>query len=111
MKVRRLPKTVWGIEEYDLNFYGYGDVDIFIDETNKIGERIICIFRKKDLLKYDDKSCFETTLAILCNNCGVESGIKELIGLNAGQIIPVTFNGDFNPTVPLNWVTSRFWTL
>jgi hypothetical protein len=109
MRIRNLPKTEWDLSVYNLRYYGYGDVDIFIDESNKIGERVICIFRKKDLIKYEKENCFDKTFAILCNDCGIESGISFLQGLSAGQIIPVQFNGEFNPTIPLDWIKNKFW--
>jgi len=109
MRIKQLPQTDWDLTLYNTKYYGYGDVDIFIDEYKRIGERVICIFRKKDLEKYNDNKCKDTTLAILCNSCFIKSGIKELEGLDAGQIIPVRFNGEFNPEIPLNWVKSRFW--
>lgn len=45
----------------------------------------------------------------LCNDCGTESEISELQGLNAGQIIPVKFNGERNPSIPLEWINFHFW--
>ena len=111
MRVRNLPTTNWDISDFSLDYYGYGDVDIFINQRENVGERVISIFRLKDIEKYDDDKCFDTTFAILCNDCGIESGIQELVGLNAGQIIPVKFNGDNNPTIPLNWIEQKFWEL
>ena len=111
MHVRKLPITIWDISVYNLNYYGYGDVDIFTDGNENEGERAICIFRKKDLINYNDENCHDFTLAILCNDCGIESGINELKGLNAGQIIPVQFNGEYNPVIPLEWIKKKFWLL
>ena len=111
MRIRRLPKTTWDIEIYDLDYYGYGDVDVFINEACTIGERVWCILRKKDIIKYEDDNCFNFSFAILCSDCGIESGISELIGLTAGQIIPIQFNGKENPTVPLEWISAKFWEL
>ena len=111
MKIRSLPKTDWDISLYNTEYYGYGDVDVFTSEAKNIGERVICIFRKKDIDKYHRNDCYDTTFAILCNSCGVKSGIQELEGLNAGQIIPVQFNGEFNPQIPLIWIKNRFWEL
>ena len=96
---------------YNEEYYDYGAIDIFINDSNRIGERVSCILRIADIEKYSDNDCFDTSLAILCNNCGIESGISQLTGLEAGQIIPIQFNGEDNPTVPLNWVTSKFWEL
>lgn len=109
-RVKKLPKTDWDIGNYDLDFYGYGEVDIFVNEKGA-GERVNCIFRIKDYEKYDDDNCFDHTFAILCNDCGVLGATKELQGLNAGQIIPVKFNGANNPELPLNWIKSQFWKL
>jgi hypothetical protein len=109
MRLKQLPITEWDINCYNLEYYGYGDVDVFIDESNMIGERVWCIFRKKDLEKYNDDLCFDTTFAILCNDTGTESGITCLKGLNAGQIIPVKFNGERNPSIPLEWINFHFW--
>jgi len=110
-RFKKLPKTNWDISIYDLDYYGYGDVDVFIDDTGKRGERVICIFREKDLKRYEDELCYDKSLAILCNDCGVESGITSLIGLNAGQIVPIQFNGDFNPTIPMEWIKTKFWNV
>lgn len=111
MRVRNLPKTDWDISLYNTDYYGYGDVDVFTSKEKNIGERVICLFRKKDLENYSDDSCNNTTFAILCNSCGIKSGIPELRGLNAGQIVPVQFNGEFNPQIPLIWIKKRFWEL
>jgi len=111
LKIRRLPSTSWDISDYNLDYYGYGDVDVFINKDRNVGERVICIFRSKDIERYYNDKYYDKTLAILCNDCGVESGIEELMGLNAGQIIPVEFNGPENPTIPLNWIESKFWEL
>ena len=111
MNLRHLPKANWDFRVYNPDYYAYGDVDIFLDEDNKVGERVICLFRKRDIKKYDDPKCTDLTLAILCNICGVKSGIPPLLGLNAGQIVPVRFNGDFNPSIPLEWVKIKFWEL
>ena len=111
MKIKKLPKTDWDISLYNTDYYGYGDVDVFTTEAKNIGERVICLFRKKDLIHYSDDSCKILTFAILCNTCGVKSGITELRGLNAGQIVPVQFNGEFNPQIPLIWVQKRFWEM
>lgn len=111
MRIRKLPNTVWDISVYNLDYYGYGDVDIFADDNESRGERAICIFRQKDLGKYNDENCHDFTFAILCNDCGIESRIRELRGLNAGQIIPVQFNGEYNPTIPLEWIREKFWRL
>lgn len=111
MKPKRLPKTNWDLRIYNPDYYDYGDVDIFIDEDNTIGERVICVFRRDDIKKYDDPKCNDLTLAILCSNCGVYSGIKPLLGLKAGQIVPVQFNGEFNPTIPLEWIDIKFWEI
>jgi len=111
MKPKRLPKTSWDVQLYNQDYYAYGDVDIFIDTSNETGERVICLFRKRDIKKYEDENCNDFTLAILCNNCGIASGIKPLLGLNAGQIVPVQFNGEFNPTIPLEWIDIKFWEL
>lgn len=110
-RIRRLPTTCWSIDAYHPDYYGYGQVDIFVNQDETIGERVICIFRKKDLDKYDDDNCFDYSLAILCNDCGIYSGIPTLHGLNAGQIIPIQFNGDNIPTVPIDWIESKFWLL
>lgn len=111
MRIKNLPTTSWDLEDYDLDYYGYGDVDIFTDKSLTVGERVWCIFRKKDIEKYQDDECYEQTVAILCNDCGYESGIPELEGLNAGQIIPVNFNGNDNPTIPLDWIKNKFWKM
>lgn len=111
MRIRKLPITCWSINAYHSDLYGYGQIDIFIDDDQRIGERVICIFRRKDLLKYDDNKCYDTTLAILCNDCGVHSGIYDLYGLNAGQIIPVQFNGPELPTIPSDWMSLKFWLI
>ena len=111
MRLKRLPIVSWDISEYSPDYYGYGDVDIYVDASYNVGERVICIFRKKDLIKYNDDKCKEVTFCILCNSCGIKSGISPLVGLNAGQIIPVRFNGEFNPTIPLEWIQKRFWTI
>lgn len=111
MRIKKLPHTCWDINAYHADLYGYGHVDIFIDECRSIGERVICIFRRKDLLKYNDKYCYDKTIAILCNDCGINSNIYDLLHLNAGQIIPVQFNGTELPIVPLNWIELKFWTI
>lgn len=111
MRIKRLPFTDWDFELYDPDYYGYGNVDIFIDDSREIGERVNCIFRMKDIEKFKDDTCTDFTVAILCNHCGIKSGIKELDGLWAGQIIPVVFEGEFNPTVPLEWIEQKFWCL
>ena len=111
MRLKRLPKVSWDISEYSPDYYGYGDVDIYVDDSYNVGERVICIFRKKDLIKYNDNKCKDFTFCILCNSCGIKSGITSLLGLNAGQIIPVRFNGEFNPTIPLEWINKRFWRI
>ena len=111
MRTRKLPKTDWDISLYNTDYYGYGDVDVFTSTEKNIGERVICLFRKKDLGYYSDDNCKQITFAILCNSCGVNSGIEELVGLDAGQIVPVQFNGEFNPQIPLNWIKTRFWEL
>ena len=109
MRIKRLPIVEWEIDLYSPNHYGYGDVDVFVDDENSLGERTHCIFRKKDLDKYDDDKCFDRTVAIICNDCGVDSEIDFLIGLNAGQIVPVQFNGSDNPSIPIEWIQSQFW--
>lgn len=111
MRIRNLPKTDWDISLYNTDYYGYGDVDVFTSKEKNIGERVICLFRKKDLEYYTNDSCTKTVFAILCNSCGVKSGINELRGLVAGQIVPVQFNGEYNPQIPLNWIQKRFWKL
>jgi hypothetical protein len=111
MRIRRLPVTDYDINNYDLDYYGYGYVDIFINEEQTIGERVNCIFRLKDLQKFNDDNCIDFTFAILCNNCYVKSGIEYLKGLNCGQIIPVQFEGEYNPTIPLEWILEKFWLL
>jgi len=111
LRIKKLPITDWNIANYNLDYYRYGDVDIFINDKKNIGERVICIFRARDITKYNDDNCYDYTFAILCNDCGIESNIKELKGLNAGQIIPIRFNGTNNPELPLNWVESQFWKL
>lgn len=111
MRVKQLPITDWNFELYDSDYYGYGDVDIFIDESRAVGERVNCIFRAHDLEKFNDDECTDFTVAILCNDCYVKSGIRELEGLMAGQIIPVVFEGEFNPTIPLEWIEQKFWLL
>ena len=110
MRFKKLPIVSWDMSIYNPYFYGYGDVDIYVDESYTIGERVISIFRKKDLIKYADDKCKDLTFCILCNSCGIKSGIKSLIGLNAGQIIPVQFNGEYNPTIPLEWIRKKFWS-
>jgi len=110
-RIRKLPKTCWSIDAYHADLYGYGQIEIFIDDYQEIGERVICIFRMKDLDKYNDINCFDTTLAILCNDCGVHSGIYDLYGLNAGQIIPIQFNGTDLPTIPVDWMRLKFWLI
>jgi hypothetical protein len=110
-RIKNLPTVNWDGSLYDTDKYGYAQVDIFVNEEQTIGERVFCIFREKDLVRYDDSNCYEISLAILCNHCGVKSGIDDLIGLNAGQIIPIQFNGEFNPIVPLEWIESKFWYL
>ena len=109
MKPRHLPITNWDIRIYNPDYYEHGDVDIFVDLSNEIGERVVCLFRMGDIKKYEDPNCNDFTTAILCNNCGVKSGIKTLLGLNAGQIVPIQFNGEFNPTIPLEWIQAKFW--
>jgi len=111
MRIKRLPITDWDLDLYDEDEYGYGDVDIFIDDERMVGERVNCIFRLKDIEKYDDNDCTDFTVAILCNSCFIKSGISELEGLNSGQIIPVRFEGEYNPTIPLEWIKSKFWSL
>ena len=111
MRIKRLPVTEWDFEAYNSEFYDYAPVDIFIDESRSVGERVNCIFRKKDISKFEDDQCTDFTVAILCNHCYVRSGIKELEGLYAGQIIPVVFEGEFNPTIPLEWIEKKFWLL
>jgi hypothetical protein len=111
MRIRNLPKTDWDISLYNTDYYGYGDVDVFTSKEKNIGERVICLFRKKDLEYYTNDSCTKTVFAILCNSCGVKSGISELRGLVAGQIVPVQFNGEYNPQIPLNWIQKRFWEM
>jgi len=111
MQPKRLPKINWDIRVYNPNYYDYGDVDIFLDEDNEIGERVICIFRKRDIKKYDDQKCTDLTFAILCNTCGVKSGITPLLGLNAGQVVPVQFNAEFNPSIPIEWIDMKFWEM
>lgn len=111
MKIKHLPITKWDFDLYNSDDYCYGEVDIYIDSSNMIGERVNCIFRSKDIKKYDDNNCTDFTLAILCNSCYIKSGIEELKGLNAGQIIPIVFEGEFNPTIPLDWIIAKFWTL
>ena len=109
MRIRQLPKTEWKIELYTEKYYEHGKVDILLNEEGKIGERVYCLFWKKDIKKYNDDNCFDETLAILCNNCGVSSNLKFLSGLRAGQIVPVKFNGKYYPSIPLNWLRKKFW--
>jgi hypothetical protein len=111
MRIRNLPKTDWDISLYNTDYYGYGDVDVFTSKEKNIGERVICLFRKKDLEYYTNDSCTKTVFAILCNSCGVKSGIPEVRGLVAGQIVPVQFNGEYNPQIPLIWIQKRFWEI
>lgn len=109
MYIKQFPKTYWDYSIYNPELYGYGEVDIFTDETRTIGERVSCIFRKKDLDKYSDDSCFDLAIAILCNDCGIESEIDELYGLVSGQIIPIQFNGKETPFVPIDWISKKLW--
>jgi len=111
MRIRNLPKTDWDISLYNTDYYGYGDVDVFTSKEKNIGERVICLFRKKDLEYYTNDSCTKTVFAILCNSCGVKSGINELRGLVAGQIVPIQFNGEYSPQIPLIWIQKRFWEM
>lgn len=110
-KVRKLPKTCWEINAYKMDLYEYGFVNIFTNYEKNIGEQVLCIFRKKDIDKYNNKNCYEGTLAILCNSCYVKSGIYDLYGLNAGQIVPIKFNGPDIPTIPIEWIRLKFWTI
>ena len=102
MRLKSLPKTYWDYSLYNPELYGYGDVDVFVSANS--GERVICIFRKKDLHKYDDDNCTDITFAILCNDCGIESNITELQWLTAGQIVPVQFIGNDTPIIPHEWI-------
>ena len=111
MRVRKLPITDYDINNYDTDYYGYGYVDIFINEEQTIGERVNCIFRSKDLTKFNDDTCTDLTFAILCNDCYIKTGIEQLYRLNCGQIIPVQFEGEFNPVIPLEWIEKKFWLM
>jgi len=110
-KIRKLPSTSWEIETSKMDLYEYGYVNIFTDYEQTIGEQVLCIFRKKDIKHYINKKYYGYTLAILCNSCFVKSGIYDLYNLNAGQIIPIQFNGPNIPTVPLEWIKFKFWTI
>jgi len=110
-RIKRLPTTCWSIEAYHPDYYGYAQIDVFVNDGLNIRERVICILRRKDLDKYDDEQCYDTTVAILCNDCYMNTGITELFGLNAGQIIPIQFNGPELPIIPIDWIQSRFWEL
>jgi hypothetical protein len=111
MRIRSLPIIDYDIENYSLESYGYADVDVFTDETELIGERVNCIFRKKDLEKVKLDECEDISFAILCNDCGEESGIELLKGLNAGQVIPIQFNNEYTPFVPYEWIKQKFWLM
>lgn len=109
MKIKRLPHMIWTMDAYHPDYYGYIEVDIYINAECTVGERVICIVRKKDLLRFDNDACFDSSIAILCNDCGTESGIDFLTDLNAGQVIPIQFNGDEPPSVPLEWILAQPW--
>ena len=109
MRIKSFPSTHWDYNIYNPELYGYGDVDVFINRERTIGEQVTCIFRKKDLVKYDNDSCCDITVAILCNDCGIESEIIELQGLIAGQIVPIQFDGAENPIIPIEWIGSKSW--
>jgi len=111
MRIKLLPTTYWEFKYYNPKAYGYGDVDVFLNESQDIGERVVCILRKKDMLKYNDDKCTDIVFGILCNDCGVHSGLVDLTGLNAGQIVPIQFNKEYNPTIPLEWIEKKFWNL
>ena len=100
---------VWTLDAYHPDYYGYAEVDVFLNTQQTIGERVICILRKRDLDRFDDETCTTTSLAILCNDCGVHSGIEFLMGLNAGQVIPIKFNGVEPPSIPLEWISAQPW--
>lgn len=112
MNIKRpLPVTSWDADLYDPSLYGYIKVNVYTDNAHAVGEEVFCIVRQKDLLRYDMDDCYDYSLGILCNDCGVHSGITELIGLNAGQIIPIQFNGEFNPSIPIEWIQGKYWNL
>lgn len=83
--------------------YWFHPVDVFVDDKGMRGERVFCLFRGRDIDKLDDDYIGDG-LAVLFNNCGVKSGIEELEFLTCGCVVPICFNGDNNPDIPLEWI-------
>ena len=76
-------------------------IDLLLDEDSNSGEGCYCLLSPENLIRYDDNTCFLESIAILCNDS------KYYPGLNAGQIIPIKFNGEFRATVDIDWLKSK----
>lgn len=89
--------------------YGYAPVGLYLNEDETHGEIVHCLLAPKNLSRFDDPTCDIESIAILCNNCGEESGIDFLKGLCAGQVVPIKFMGELMPIVPREWLLNQPW--
>lgn len=85
------------------------NVGVYLNEEHTHGELVHCLLKPLNIIRYDDPTCAITSIGILCNSCGIESGIEFLHGLNAGQVVPIKFMGEFDPVIPREWLLNQPW--
>ena len=99
MKLKEYPWMPYN-KEYHPE-YEHRKIDLLLEEDSSAGEGCYCLLSPDNLIRYDDNTCFLESVAILCNDS------KCYPGLNAGQIIPIKFNGEFRATADVEWLKSR----
>lgn len=102
MRIESLPLVSY--DPLDYPEYGYRKVDICIDADGEVGEGVWCLMKPLNLLRYDEGNSTSTSIAIICNRLGVYSGIVAFYGIQPGQIVPIQFNMEYRPTVPIEWI-------
>lgn len=103
MKLKKYPLVPYN-KEYHPN-YEHRKIDLLIEEDSIFGEGCYCLLSPENLIRYDDNTCFLESVVILCNDS------KCYSGLNAGQIIPIKFNGEFRATADVKWLKSKLWEI
>jgi hypothetical protein len=104
---RYLPMTSY--YPVDHPTYEMIEVALYLNDDNTHGEIVHCLVKPMNADKCDDTNCFDETIAILCNVCGIDSGITFLNGLYPGQIVPIKFQGEFDPEIPREWLKEQPW--
>lgn len=93
------------IVPYDPVFYpGYlhHKVNLMVEINSMAGEGVWCLLSPIDSRKHDDDECFDSSVAILCNDS------LYYDGLVAGTKVPIKFNGPDMPEIDLDWINKNF---